>query len=226
MRPYIFKIPAGAEDAQFFGEANVVYLSPRATVRVTVKNPDNEESFELTPGGSARLSRFNELRISHDGTGTETFTLYVGMNTEARTAQVSGNIQPVGGSDNTANPPTVQGIVDPVSIYPEKIEPNGGGQYTITTTLLTLISSSANVNGAWIITATLSKYTDYMGRLFIFNGTPTTANDGLGLLYNWGSYNRSTMIQRPLWIPAGYGLFCQTSGGTANGIVDVAWRLL
>ena len=243
MRPYVLKIPAGAEDSQFFGKANVVYLSPRANVRVTVKNPDNDEAFELTPGGSARLSMFSELRISHDGTGTETFTIYVGMNTEARTAQVSGNIQPVGGSDNTANPPiiksitdpvTVQGITDPVTVQgiTDPLSPQditgavSYGRYSASSTLNTILSPASNVNGC-IVYMTLAGVYSGVVSIMAKQTAPTGPLD-TGAIYldsNW-SMNRISKTTLPLLVPAGFGLYEQSNTTSYSSQAQLVYKVL
>ncbi len=109
MRPYLFKIAAAAEEAEFFGYGhNYIRLDESATVAVMIKSPENNEQVTLKAGDDVTLTPFDELRLSHDGTADTAFTVYVGQNTKLGGARIGGSVQVTGGSDNKASPPLVR----------------------------------------------------------------------------------------------------------------------
>jgi len=110
MRPYKFNIPAGQTNDASIGPVNYMRLDKSATVNVAVEDLEGGgQSYVLEPGDDVRWGQdVYRVRISHDGASTAAFTLWASQGGRAGSAQVSGAIQPIGGSDNAANPPLVQ----------------------------------------------------------------------------------------------------------------------
>lgn len=211
MRPYPFKIAAGAEEYQFFGEgAEFIFLDVNATVNVTVKDADGNQEFYLEPGTPCRFAPFTGLWISHDGAADTAFTLYIGgAAADASSAKVSGNLQPVGGSQNAANPPIIQSITDPLTPRTLVTHFTSAG----VTTLETIVTPAANTNGIRVDniqiansnsgklrvmskTSAPGSQSDTAARTLLFLGIDTAT----GLAY-------MTSAPLPIIVPAGEGLY-------------------
>lgn len=211
MRPYIFKVAASTEEQVFFGKANYARLDPSSTVSVKIKAPDNNEEITLDAGDDVILSEFDELRISHDGASDTAFTLYVGLGTKAGSSKVSGNIQPVGGSDNTANPPGVIKVPDTLS---------SSHFYTgISGALITIVTPAANLNGVKIhgcgIFTTGATASRYMHKTSAPTSTVDTSAGTIAT--SSGSSvapigNDNTTLYETKIIPAGRGVYLQQTG--------------
>ncbi len=223
MKPYKLSVRAGVEEQYSIGPANVIFLDPEATYRVTVKAPENGEEFTLSPGGVVRLSPFEELRVSHNSASDQIVPLFVGYDTDAQTAQVSGNMEIIGGSSNTLNPPSIQQIIDPVK--PRTI---GTSYYSgVVAGLVTMVAPSANVNGVRVDFATARGYPSTEAAVLVNTVTPASARDGAIIV--WGVENTAGNGQMkvasglPVIIPPGHGLFGYTS---ASSYLSAVWEVL
>lgn len=90
MRPFKIKIPVGA-DYELSAVGDYVRLKA-ASVAVTVRAPDNNETVELEQGDDAVLSAFSRLRLSHADAAEQIVTVYVGKGTRAGSSKVGGAV--------------------------------------------------------------------------------------------------------------------------------------
>ena len=233
MKPYRLSVRAGVEEQYSVGPANVIFLDPDATYRVTVKAPENGEEFTLSPGGVVRLSPFEELRISHDSSSDQIVPLFVGYDTDAKTAQVSGNMEIIGGSSNAANPPIVQRIVDPVLIESDLTGLSYSGKdWTADGTLQTIVAPSANVNGVRLhrFSATSS---GGLIRLMASAAAPASWSDPAAKTISV-AYNSVTPVALsasndgnwPVTIPPSEGVYVQASGGSSSWFYGLFFEVL
>lgn len=225
MRPFNLKVPSGEEKFFFFGKGrNYVRLESGATVNVTIKDDDSNQEYTLTPGDDVLFEPFDNLRVSHDGAADTSFILYVGRNTKAGSASVSGNIQIVGGSENTSTPPkidSVQNIVSPVGIVLPDISNVGYIYHGASTSLVTHVTPSANVSGVKVTQAYAFTYSGagYHSRVMGKTSAPASILDGgaVTLALALGSPNNTANgigLNTPVILPAGMGLYSMSSDTT------------
>lgn len=227
MRPAVIQVAAGSEEWISTGaDDRVIFLDTRSTVNVTIRDRDRQQQFYLTPGGAVIFGKgFDGLFVSHDGASDTLITLYVGgRESIGFAAQVSGNIQIVGGSQNTANPPiidTVNSIINPLT--PRTLVTQWGAPSG--TTLQTLVTPAANTNGirvdadGVVVTGSTGQC-----RFMAKTSAPASIGDMSARTINWYHITTSARTggspQYPFIIPAGEGLYFQADATSIQATID------
>lgn len=218
MRPYLLKIAAGAEEpVTFGGPVNYIRLYPTASVNVKIRTEDTGLEYTLRPGEDADLKAFDNLLVSHDGAGEEVFTLYVGKDERVGGAEISGNVTLIGGPvDEIKNPVNVQSIADPLT--PQALF---SSYYVVlaASTLVTILSPAANINGVRIDYAYLlmSSSLGNSCRLTCKSSAPIIYDDQnaatilIGTLNSTSGHVANGERQVPFLVPAGMGIYVQAS---------------
>lgn len=232
MKPYKLKIPVGGLVAPFVGlGANYIRLES-ASAPINIKDAGSSQEVDLISGEDSNLHPFNELHISHSEATEQSITILVGRDTKKSSSKVSGSMQPVGGSDNLANPPTVK-IDSAVNVASAPAVEVGDLEYYRQSDLAIqvneIVSPAANINGVRVISCFIRGQQQFV-RLHYKEITPVDYLDGLSVF--WGGTEElvgfkyhDIAVSMPVLVPAGFGLY--ESNSVADSMkINVNYKIL
>lgn len=228
MRPYILKIENGKLLDAFVGlGANYIRLDA-ASAPITFKDPNGNQQVTLEAGEDVTLNEFKVLHATHDEATTQTITVYIGRDTKKSSSQVTGDIQIIGGSNNLANPPTIQEIIAPLAHETLSV------QYfrsSALTSVVTHVTPAANINGIKIISAYTTGWSgaNTITRIMAKASAPTITQDTgahtIAMTVQVATYNMdSNPINGRCIIPAGLGLYSKSDD--TSSVVSIEYEIL
>lgn len=204
-------VPVGGEiNPTFTGD----YLRVHGSSVAVKFRTENNDDFSLVQGQEARLAPFKKLLISHDDAAVQTITLYIGSNgSDASSAEIAGSV-------TVTNLPAVQDVE--VTNFPVEYFSYGASYKSVTglaaNTAQAVFLPAANVNGAVIHDLSFISGNNSGGAgagvgFVAKTSTPATFIDGDVILSpdNAGvlasNFLYGGRLQRPVFIPAGKGLY-------------------
>ncbi len=208
-------------DVEFIHSGNLVYFDKLTDGSATIKfNSADNDPFPVGANSKIQFLPFKKLYITNAAQSGKTLNLWYGQDV---------SIQPPNQDITSIGRVDAVTIVDKVS--PHEIGDSVYYSSDTSTSLITIVTPSTNVNGVVISNASLFSVSgDGSARLMVKTSAPVSWDDSNALSVSairlsGGNFAGADNAVMPVAIPAGYGVYFQKDSAFTH-LADITYKVL